>query len=123
MTPVILIVEDNDDLRDLVTEIIAAMGYTPLGAPDGEAAMHLIASENRIDLLFTDIGMPGRLNGFALARAAKAIRPALKVLYATGYSSLLHEGREGETFGPVLAKPFRPRHLVEEIQRALGSCL
>ena len=121
--PTILVVDDNDDLRDLATVIIEEMGYTALGAPNGDEALRVIESSSgkTIDLLFTDIVMPGRLNGFALAREAKARRPEIKVIYTTGYSNMLQQGIEGETFGPILKKPFRPRVLAEEIRRALGG--
>jgi CheY-like chemotaxis protein len=116
----ILIVDDNDDLRDLATVIVEDLGYRVLAARNGEEAMRVVRGGDPIDLLFTDIVMPGALNGFDLARTAKEIRPDLKVIYTTGYSSRIPEER-GCTFGPIVYKPYRPVRLAAEIRRVLES--
>ena len=113
----ILIVDDNDDLRELAVVIVEDLGYRVLSARSSEEALAVIQGGAPVDLLFTDIVMPG-FNGFDLARAAKAIRPDLRVIYTTGYSSRVPEER-GRTFGPIVYKPYRPVRLAAEISRLL----
>jgi len=73
--PTILVVDDEDDLRDLVRDVLESRGFTVLDAASGDAALKILEGDFlRIDLLFTDVRMPGNLNGFALAERAKAIR-------------------------------------------------
>ena len=118
---IILVVEDEELVRDFTVELLTEEGYVVLAAASGNEALAIIEREPGIDLLFTDIVMPGSLDGFALAREAKLRRPDLHVLYTSGYSSRLAAPGPGETFGPVVAKPYRPSQLTGEIKRALRS--
>jgi len=90
----ILVVEDDDDVRAYVAETLSSLGYRVLQADNGENALQLFRERSEIDLLLTDVVMPG-MNGRELAEAAQAIRPDLKVLYMTGYSrdAIVHQGR------------------------------
>ena len=72
-----------------------------------------------IDLLFTDVVMPGRLDGIDLANAARALRPHLQVLYATGFANLVRANRDADLQGPVLRKPYRPG----DLRRAIAALL
>jgi CheY-like chemotaxis protein len=105
----VLIVDDDADVLDTSATIVADLGYTTLCACAGEEALEVIETDPSIDILLTDIKMPG-MHGFELARRAKAIRTDIKVVYVTGHTSLIPD-RTGKTFGPILRKPFRPRDL------------
>jgi PAS domain S-box-containing protein len=91
----ILVVEDDDDVRANTTGIVRELGYTVLEAPLAATALHLLERHPEIKLLFTDIGLPGGMNGRQLADAARKIRPDLKVLFTTGYArnAIVHDGR------------------------------
>jgi len=81
----VLVVEDEAVVRGLVIDVLDELGYHALEAADGPAGLDIIRGKKRIDLLVTDIGLPG-LNGRQLADAARVIRPGLKVLFMTGYA-------------------------------------
>jgi len=81
----VLVVEDEDVVRGLVVQVLQDLGYTTLEAGDGPAGLKILQSSAAVDLLVTDIGLPG-LNGRQVADAARITRPALKVLFMTGYA-------------------------------------
>jgi PAS domain S-box-containing protein len=102
----ILVVEDDDDLRAYITEILRGLGYRVRAVPNAAAALPILReAQHRIDLLLTDVVMPGR-NGRELGREAQALRPGLPILYMTGYSrnAVVHHGRLDEGV-EVLHKP------------------
>jgi PAS domain S-box-containing protein len=103
---VVLIVEDEGAVRTLVVEAITEMGYQALEAVDGPSGLAILQSTQRIDVLVTDVGLPG-LNGRQLADAARASRPKLKILFMTGYaeSAAVSEGFLGQGM-ELLTKPF-----------------
>ncbi len=108
----ILVVEDDPDVRDYASRVLEDCGYTVLTAEDGATALSMLGDGVRIDVLFTDIVMPG-IDGIEVARRAVEQMPGLKVLFASGYTA---------GFGPVqhlLKKPYRPRQLANEIAVAL----
>ena len=109
----ILVVEDDRDVRELAIAVLEAAGYRVLEAASGEDAHRLLIAhpDLRIDALFTDVVMPGSLDGIDLARLAHALRPDLRVLFATGFASLVRDNRELDLSGPVLRKPYRPGQL------------
>jgi PAS domain S-box-containing protein len=82
---IVLVVEDEQSVRDLVVEVLGDLGYRALQAADGPTGLALLQSDQRIDLLVTDIGLPG-LNGRQVAETARQHRPELKVLFMTGYA-------------------------------------
>ncbi len=82
----VLLVEDDPDVRDVLRDQIAGLGYNVLVASDGREALSQTEHGQRIDLLFTDIVMPGGLNGLELARQLRGRLPTLNVIYTTGYS-------------------------------------
>ena len=103
----VLVVDDEPSVRMLVGEVLEDLGYVALEAEDSAAGLKLLQSGARIDLLVTDVGLPGGMNGRQMADAARVRRPDLKVLFITGYAetSVLGGGR----FAPgmhVLTKPF-----------------
>jgi len=81
----VLVIEDEPVVRGLIIEVLEDLGYAALEAADGPAGLAILQSRRRIDLLITDIGLPG-LNGRQVADAARVLRPALKVLFMTGYA-------------------------------------
>jgi CheY-like chemotaxis protein len=117
----VLIVEDESDVRDVAIGYVEALGYTVLTACDGEEALALVKTDTPIDLLLTDIVMPGTLDGFALGRAAIAVRPQLKILHVTGYAQHLAAGWQGLDSGAVIAKPYRKEQLRVRLAGLLGG--
>ena len=81
----VLVVEDEHVVRGLIVEVLTELGYRAIEASDGPAGLEILRSPRRIDLLITDIGLPG-LNGRQVAEAGRALRPALKILFMTGYA-------------------------------------
>ena len=118
---VVLVVEDNEDVRNYSVLTLAELGYEVLEANDGESAMAIIASDQRIDLLFTDVVLPGQ-SGRAIAEQALARRPALKVLYTTGYSrnAIVHHGRLDAGVN-LLSKPFTFEQLAARVRDVLDA--
>ena len=91
----ILVVEDNDGVREYAVEVLEQLGYRVLAASDAKEALRLLSDGKHVDLLFTDIVLPGAITGRVLADQAKDIRPDLRVLYTTGYTrnAIVHQGR------------------------------
>jgi CheY-like chemotaxis protein len=117
----ILVVEDDHDVREVASTVLEGAGYRVVAAASGDEAYRLLLAEPdmQIDVLFTDVVMPGRLDGIDLANAARALRPRLHVLYATGFANLVRATRDADLQGPVLRKPYRPR----ELRRAIAALL
>ncbi len=103
----VLVVDDEPTVRMLVAEVLTDLGYTAIEAVDGAAGLKIINSDLRIDLLVTDVGLPGGLNGRQVADAARSVRPDLKVLFITGYAenAVLSHGHLDPGMH-VLTKPF-----------------
>jgi len=112
----ILVVEDDAEVREVSIEILRDLGYRTLVARNGQEALEALQGPDRIDLLFTDLVMPGGMSGIELARQAQAIRPGLRVLLATGYSAL--EKPATDQF-PIISKPFRSAELSFAIARLI----
>ncbi len=107
VSAVVLLVEDEPDVRMVVREILADLGCTVLEAETGRAGLSIAESAARIDLLLTDVGLPGGMNGRQLADAARQRRPDLKVLFITGYAETVAVGNIQMEHGmQVLTKPF-----------------
>jgi DNA-binding response OmpR family regulator len=117
---VILVVEDDFNVRDLVRTYLASQDYDVIEAENGDAAMPILEGDEPLDLLLTDIVMPGSRDGFALARDARRLRPALRVLHITGYPGLLEKEGAALAKEETLKKPFRPAELLERIGLLLG---
>jgi CheY-like chemotaxis protein len=79
-------VDDEPTVRMLVAEVLEELGYIPIEASDGASGLRILQSDARVDLLVTDVGLPGGMNGRQLADAARTTRPDLKVLFITGYA-------------------------------------
>ncbi len=120
----LLVVDDEPTIRALVTEAMTAQGYRVLEAAEGASALDLIRSGAAVDLLVTDVGLPGALNGRQLADAVRSLRPQLPVLFITGYAES-HAIGEGDldTGMRVLIKPFTLDTLERRVQLMLGDPL
>ncbi|UQR60479.1 PAS domain S-box protein [Bradyrhizobium sp. C-145] len=118
----ILIVEDDALVRQYVVTQVKSLGYTALEAANGAEALTIIDSDKTIDLLFTDIIMPGNMNGRQLADEAHKRRPDLKTLFTSGYTenAIVHHGRL-DSGVLLLAKPYRKSELAKMLRTALAS--
>ncbi|WP_429301126.1 ATP-binding protein [Paraburkholderia sp. GAS199] len=103
----ILVVDDEPSVRMLITDVLEELGYTVIEAADSVAGLRLLQSNVRIDLLVSDVGLPGGMNGRQMADAARQTRPGLKVLFITGYAenSIIGNGHL-EPGMQVMTKPF-----------------
>ncbi|MBI3513663.1 MAG: response regulator [Proteobacteria bacterium] len=113
----ILVVDDNDDVRDLACTILDDAGYRVLEAETGERAIVLFEANPDIGLIFTDILMPG-IDGFKLADMIRSRRPDIRILYTTAYIGLARE-KLGVVHGPILRKPYRPAQLEQLVMESL----
>ena len=118
----ILVVEDNERVRQVSVMRLEDLGYTVLEADCGQAALDLLATGQHVDLLFTDIVMPGGMNGRELAEAVQNVDPGVKVLFTSGYaeagavgSSLLEAG------ALLIRKPYKTAELAAKVREALTA--
>ena len=116
--PCVLVVEDNDDVRELAEQVLEMEGYAVQSAGSGEQAMELLRGGARADLLFTDVIMPGGIDGLELVKQARALRSGLPVLVTTGYMDELPQGGRGGGLD-ILAKPYRQEDLLARVKKAL----
>ncbi|WP_167509486.1 ATP-binding protein [Corallococcus llansteffanensis] len=119
---VVLVIEDEATIRALICEELQEKGYRVLAAADGREGLQLLESSRRVDLVVTDVGLPGGLNGRQVADAARVTRPRLKVLFITGYAEnaavgngLLEPGMQ------MLTKPFNIDALADKVQAMIES--
>jgi CheY-like chemotaxis protein len=119
---VILIVEDEAEVRANAAEMLREMGYEVIEAPDSPTALRILESSPHVRLLLTDIGLPGESNGRQLADEAMRRRPGLKVLFTTGYArnAIVHQGRLDPGI-ELLPKPFTFTELATKARRALDA--
>ena len=110
----ILVVDDDPGVLDYASNVLEECGYAVLTATNGTAALLLIREHPQIDLLFTDIVMPG-LDGGEVARRACEQKPGLKVLSTSGYPA------DVVPAGPLLKKPYRPQQLTQMVAAMLGA--
>jgi signal transduction histidine kinase/CheY-like chemotaxis protein len=117
----ILVVEDNGGVRDYAKVVLSELGYRVLEAGDANEALRLLAA-NSIDLLFTDVVLPGPMTGRALADKASKMRPGLPILFTTGYTrnAIVHQGRLDADVH-LLNKPFTQQDLVRKIRELLDA--
>ena len=115
----ILVVEDDRDVREIAVTVLESSGYRVIDAATGDDAHNLLLThpDLQIDLLFTDVVMPGQLDGVDLAVLARELRPDLQVLFASGFASLIRPDRARDISGAMLRKPYRPA----DLRRALSA--
>ncbi|SFD02439.1 PAS domain S-box protein [Massilia yuzhufengensis] len=121
-TETILVVEDDEGVRETAVELLGELGYRVLKAPDASSAMAIVASGIPIDLLFTDVVMPGPLRSPDLARKAREAIPHLAVLFTSGYTenAIVHGGRL-DAGVDLLAKPYTRLALASKIRHVLAN--
>jgi PAS domain S-box-containing protein len=118
----ILVVEDESEVRSLAVDMLGSLGYTVLEAEDGRRALEVLDHAPRVDLLFTDVVMPGGLSGDDLAREAIRRTRGIKVLFTSGYpADHLGGGKSGEGTAKLLRKPYTRRELAETVRLVLES--
>jgi CheY-like chemotaxis protein len=118
----ILVVEDDSLVRDYVVNALTALGYGVIAASDGPAALGELEKGARVDLLLTDIVMPGGMSGVDLADEARRRRPSLKVLFTSGYpQGALARRAQPVVPSPSLGKPYRKAELARIIRAALEA--
>jgi CheY-like chemotaxis protein len=118
----ILVVEDDAAVRTLVVSQLGDLGYRVIEAADGPAAQAILRSGVAIDLLFTDVVMPGGMTGRKLAEEASRQRPGLRTLFTSGYTenSIVHQGRLDPGV-QLLSKPYKKRDLARKIRDVLDA--
>lgn len=118
----ILVVEDDDDVRDTAIGMLTDLGYHILQASDPESALGIVTGGAPIDLLFTDVIMPGRMTGHDLAEAIRDMRPDLPVLFTSGYvqDSIVQDGQLNAGI-QLLGKPYTQQTLAQKIREVLGG--
>lgn len=118
----ILVVEDDADVRTYSCETLAELGYTVAAAENGAAGLRLLDTNPNIEVLFTDIGLPGGMNGRQLAEEARRRKPGLKVLFTTGYArnAIIHDGRL-DAGVELITKPFTQAALTEKLRDIIDA--
>ncbi len=118
----VLVVDDEASLRMLIVEVMQGLGYATLEAGDGADALRILESNQRIDLLLTDVGLPGGMNGRQVADAARTLRTGLKVLFITGYAenAVLSHGHLAPGMH-VMTKPFEMDALAKRVKTLIES--
>ena len=112
---IILVVEDNPEVRDVATNLLEQLNYRTVAVEHAKGALNLLAQGASVDLVFSDVMLPGDLDGLGLAEAIGKRYPRLPVLLTSGYAKLLG-GRHGR---PILRKPYQISALAEAVQSAL----
>ena len=121
-TESVLIVDDEIDLLELAQHIFSGLGYKTQVAENGIKALEALNSDQHFDMLFSDVVMPGGINGYELAQQAKQLRPEIKVLLTSGFTSnaiVKTEHKEFET--QLLSKPYRKVDLAQKVRLILDK--
>jgi CheY-like chemotaxis protein len=119
--PKILVVEDQEAVRAVACGFLEDFGYEIVEAADGFQALAHLQEISDIDLMFTDVVMPGGMNGFDLAQAAQSLKPKLKIVHTSGYpkGAIVHQDEPRFKNGFIIMKPYRR----EELQRIIKDAL
>lgn len=118
---VVLVLEDDPDVRDLVAGILGRLGYQVIEAPDARAALAVLSANEKIDLLLSDVVLPGGMSGPEFVRTARESKPAIKAMFMSGFTGEAADGNGLLEPGDiVLNKPFPRSELAEKVRTALG---
>ena len=117
---VVLVVEDEPSVLEMAVESLGELGYTTCAASDGEAALVWLRGPGRIDVLFSDVAMPGGISGVELALLARRLRPGLKVLLTSGYAAGAGEAAPPPDV-PLLTKPYDRGELASRLRGMLNG--
>jgi PAS domain S-box-containing protein len=118
----VLVVEDDDDVRTYSVETLRELGYRVIESHDGPSALRLLERQSHVDLLFTDVILPGGMTGAQVATHARTLRPELKVLFTTGYArnAIVHHGRLDQG-AQLITKPFSYAELAAKVRDVLDG--
>jgi two-component system, cell cycle sensor histidine kinase and response regulator CckA len=118
---VVLVVEDNIDVRKIVCRLLKDFGCTVIEANSGNAALEILQSDRKIDLMFSDVVMPGGMSGAELVQATRRLRPGIKTLLTTGFAeaSLRNQAQFADA-GEIITKPYRRQDLARKVRSVLG---
>jgi CheY-like chemotaxis protein len=117
----ILVVEDNATVRKSVVTQLQRLGYRTVEAGDGESAIAILERDPRIDLLFSDVVIPGGISGRQLAAATRRKRPDVKILLTSGFPDKATDARAGDRTEAMLSKPYRQQDLARKLREILGA--
>lgn len=118
----VLVVEDDEPVLDMAVESLKELGYRVLTAQNARQALAVLETGEPIDILFSDVVMPGGMNGVQLAIEARRLRPSLKILLTSGYTAAALVAQHGlETNVPLLEKPYRPQELAARFRVIAGG--
>jgi CheY-like chemotaxis protein len=118
----VLVVDDEPTVRMLITDILGDLGFNAIEAGDSASGLKILQSDVRIDLLVTDVGLPGGMNGRQMADAGRMNRPDLKVLFITGYAENAAVGNGQLAPGmAVLTKPFPMETMAARIRSMIEA--
>jgi CheY-like chemotaxis protein len=117
----ILLVEDNDDVRDTAASFLESLGYRVVAVPNGAGALSEIDGTAPFDLIFSDLVMPGAVDGVTVADRARAKRPSIRVLLTTGFTEASLEMRGSGRRYPLLGKPYRQSELASRVRAILDE--
>ena len=116
----ILVVDDDPNMIGILSTTLVRAGHSVERAARGQTALEMLEKDEAVELLLTDVKMPG-IDGFGLARTARLRRPALRVVYISGNPMQVQAVDQGEKFGPVLPKTISGEHLLAAIEKALAA--
>ncbi len=117
----VLVVDDDPQVLALTSELLSEGGYRVLSATDGNDTLSVVASEAEVQLMVTDVVMPGGMNGLELAERVKRDKPDLRILYVSGYPKDDVTWGHRVLHGKLLSKPWRPHELMREVKAALSA--
>ena len=119
--PKVLVVEDQEAVRAVACGFLEDFGYDVIEAGDGFQALAQLQENADVDLMFTDVVMPGGMNGFDLAQAAQSLKPNLKIVHTSGYpkGAMVHQDEPRFKNGFIIMKPYRREELQKIIRDAL----
>lgn len=117
---VILVVEDQHDLLHAIAKVLESFDYLVLTASNGPEAIRLLEADGHIDVLLTDIVMPGGVGGFELANRARELKPSIAVVFMSGYHALDGDAAANAD-APMVPKPCRPAQLAQTLRDVLSS--
>ena len=118
----VLIVDDEKDLRAIAVSVLDDLGYTTICASNGDQAHEILSSNDTIDIVFSDVVMPGTMSGFDLADSVIKTKPNVKILLASGFTGKSNQADAVERWSEnILSKPYRDIELAEAIRKALDE--
>ena len=121
-TQTVLVVEDDDDARATLAAMVTELGYRVVEAENGASALPILQQERPVDILLSDVIMPGGMNGLDLAKAARKRRPDIRVLFVSGYDrTVIAQATTYDDSLKLLNKPFSLKDLARELSALLPN--